>query len=58
MLLTLEKYLLLQWAFGVVMWELLTRGNVPYPGISNSEMLNHLQSGHRLHKPTYTCPKV
>ncbi|KAF6022807.1 hypothetical protein EB796_018884 [Bugula neritina] len=46
------------WAFGVVMWELLTRGNVPYPGISNSEMLNHLQSGHRLHKPTYTCPKV
>lgn len=43
-----------QWSFGVTMWEIVSRGRTPYPGVQNCELLDLLQSGHRL-KPPSDC---
>ncbi|XP_029311071.1 tyrosine-protein kinase receptor TYRO3 isoform X1 [Cottoperca gobio] len=42
------------WSFGVTMWEIVSRGRTPYPGVSNHELLELLLSGHRL-KPPEDC---
>lgn len=42
---------LCQWAFGVTMWEIITRGQTPYPGVENSEIYEFLIKGERLKKP-------
>ncbi|XP_049595826.1 tyrosine-protein kinase receptor TYRO3 isoform X4 [Syngnathus scovelli] len=39
------------WAFGVTMWEVMTRGKTPYPGVENSEIYEYLIRGERLKKP-------
>jgi serine/threonine protein kinase len=44
------------WSFGVLVWELLTRGITPYPQIKNEFISRHLKEGNRLPKPEY-CPK-
>ncbi|XP_072542976.1 ephrin type-A receptor 4-A isoform X2 [Salminus brasiliensis] len=36
------------WSFGVTMWEIVSRGRTPYPGIPNHELLEMLEGGHRL----------
>ncbi|KAK3546008.1 hypothetical protein QTP70_019282, partial [Hemibagrus guttatus] len=36
------------WSFGVTMWEIVSRGKSPYPGIPNHELLELLERGHRL----------
>lgn len=40
-----------QWAFGVTMWEIMARGQTPYPGVENSEIYEYLIKGERLKKP-------
>ena len=47
-----------QWSFGVVMWEVLTRGKKPYPDISNDELKGHLKRGGKLEKPNYCTDEV
>ncbi|XP_071334296.1 tyrosine-protein kinase Mer isoform X2 [Trachinotus anak] len=42
------------WSFGVTMWEIVSRGRTPYPGVHNHELLDLLQSGLRL-KPPEEC---
>jgi serine/threonine protein kinase len=44
------------WSYGVLVWELLTRGTTPYPQIKNNLIFDHLKKGNRLPKPKY-CPK-
>ncbi|KAM4663131.1 tyrosine-protein kinase receptor TYRO3 [Discoglossus pictus] len=39
------------WAFGVTLWEIVTRGQTPYAGIENSEIYTYLVAGHRLKQP-------
>ncbi|KAJ8246773.1 hypothetical protein GJAV_G00255250 [Gymnothorax javanicus] len=39
------------WAFGVTVWEIASRGRTPYPGVHNHELLDLLESGHRLKQP-------
>ncbi|XP_020617104.1 tyrosine-protein kinase receptor Tie-1-like [Orbicella faveolata] len=39
------------WAFGILLWEILTIGGTPYPTISNHELLGALKSGYRMEKP-------
>ncbi|KAK2826847.1 hypothetical protein Q5P01_021061 [Channa striata] len=39
------------WAYGVTMWEIMTRGQTPYPGVENSEIYEYLIKGERLKKP-------
>jgi proto-oncogene tyrosine-protein kinase Met len=44
------------WSYGVLVWELLTRGTTPYQQIKNNLIFDHLKKGNRLPKPNY-CPK-
>ncbi|XP_023279570.1 tyrosine-protein kinase receptor TYRO3-like [Seriola lalandi dorsalis] len=39
------------WSFGVTMWEIVSRGRTPYPGVHNHELLDLLHSGLRLKLP-------
>lgn len=39
------------WSYGVLCWEIMSQGVVPYPGILNHEVLRHLKEGTRLSKP-------
>ncbi|XP_070578704.1 tyrosine-protein kinase receptor TYRO3-like isoform X2 [Ptychodera flava] len=43
------------WSFGVVMWEIFTRGKTPYRGIHNHDIHEFLQRGRRLKQPRQ-CP--
>uniref|UniRef100_A0A1X7SRB2 Serine-threonine/tyrosine-protein kinase catalytic domain-containing protein n=1 Tax=Amphimedon queenslandica TaxID=400682 RepID=A0A1X7SRB2_AMPQE len=43
------------WSFGVVLWEIMTRGKTPYEDVLPENMLNYLTTGHRLPQPK-NCP--
>lgn len=43
------------WSFGVVVWELFTRGAIPYETVQNWDIILFLQNKRRLNKPQY-CP--
>ncbi|KJH41288.1 hypothetical protein DICVIV_12740 [Dictyocaulus viviparus] len=45
------------WAYGVVLWELTTRGLTPYAGKKGIEILEFLQANNRLEMPEY-CPPM
>ncbi|KAK3610517.1 hypothetical protein CHS0354_008946 [Potamilus streckersoni] len=44
------------WSYGVLLWELLTRGVTPYPDVDNGDLRNYLEGGKRLKKPR-ECPE-
>ncbi|XP_072103077.1 tyrosine-protein kinase Mer [Mobula birostris] len=46
------------WAFGITMWEIVTRGMTPYPGIQNHEIYEYLQANHRLKQPSDCLDEV
>ncbi|XP_061591741.1 tyrosine-protein kinase SRK3-like [Cololabis saira] len=43
------------WSFGVLLYEMMSRGKMPYEGKNNKEVLTILTSGFRLPRPT-RCP--
>lgn len=43
------------WAFGVLMWEITSLGQQPYPARTNQEVLHYVRTGGRLPKPL-NCP--
>lgn len=43
------------WSYGVVLWELMTRGVTPYPDVDNWDILHYLKLGRRMPQPSY-CP--
>ncbi|XP_022182108.1 proto-oncogene tyrosine-protein kinase ROS-like isoform X3 [Myzus persicae] len=45
------------WAFGVLLWEIMSVGQQPYPGLSNINVMYHVQHGGRLEKPI-NCPRT
>ncbi|GIY68379.1 hypothetical protein CDAR_586171 [Caerostris darwini] len=45
------------WSFGVVLWELMTRGVSPYPDVDNWDIIHYLKSGRRMPQPSY-CPDL
>ena len=49
-------YMYLQWSYGILLWELLTRGVTPYPDVEAKDLKSYLDGGHRLKKPRQ-CPE-
>lgn len=47
------------WSFGIFLTELVTYGRVPYPGMTNSEVLRQVEKGMRMtHESMPSCPKA
>jgi serine/threonine protein kinase len=44
------------WAFGVLIWEIMTLGQQPYPARTNLEVLHYVRNGGRLGR-TNNCPE-
>ncbi|XP_050423996.1 proto-oncogene tyrosine-protein kinase receptor Ret isoform X2 [Adelges cooleyi] len=40
------------WSFGILLWELVTLGSVPYPGIIAQDLFQLLKDGYRMDKPS------
>ena len=53
-----SEYILyvVQWSFGVVLWEVMTLGRMPYEDVAPEDMLSVLTSGLRLEQPK-NCPE-
>ncbi|XP_028814907.1 tyrosine-protein kinase Lyn-like isoform X2 [Denticeps clupeoides] len=43
------------WSFGILLYEIVTYGRMPYPGMSNSEVMARVQRGYRMPCPD-NCP--
>ncbi|KAG5841599.1 hypothetical protein ANANG_G00168320 [Anguilla anguilla] len=43
------------WSFGVLLYEIITYGKIPYPGMSNGEVMTSVQRGYRMPRPEH-CP--
>lgn len=44
------------WSFGIVIWEIMTLGYLPYNGLNNLECVDFVMNGGTLKIPSY-CPK-
>ncbi|CAG2165837.1 unnamed protein product [Oppiella nova] len=45
------------WSYGVLLYEVITFGQVPYAGMNQREILDQVSRGYRLPKPIYVeCP--
>ncbi|KPJ03324.1 Tyrosine-protein kinase Src42A [Papilio xuthus] len=43
------------WSFGILLTELVTYGRIPYPGMTNAEVLHQVEHGYRMPCPQ-NCP--
>ncbi|XP_022082665.1 fibroblast growth factor receptor 2-like isoform X2 [Acanthaster planci] len=41
------------WSYGILVWEMITMGTHPYPGIKVTDLIDALKDGRRLPKPSY-----
>lgn len=46
------------WSFGVLLWETFSYGNTPYPGLSNRETRDKVETGYRMPPPADTPPPI
>ncbi|KAI4899854.1 hypothetical protein NFI96_027008 [Prochilodus magdalenae] len=44
------------WSFGILLTEIVTYGRIPYPGMSNPEVIQNLENGYRMPRPD-NCPE-
>lgn len=40
-----------RWSFGILLWEIVTMGAIPYPGTTANALLKLLKSGYRMERP-------
>uniref|UniRef100_A0A452H9J2 Tyrosine-protein kinase n=1 Tax=Gopherus agassizii TaxID=38772 RepID=A0A452H9J2_9SAUR len=45
------------WSFGILLYEIITYGQIPYPGMSNSEVCQKVQTGFQMSCPP-KCPPM
>lgn len=50
-----EHVFFVQWSFGVLLWELMTRGAPPYSDVNSFDITVFLLQGRRLLQPEF-CP--
>ncbi|XP_045616171.1 tyrosine kinase receptor Cad96Ca [Procambarus clarkii] len=46
------------WSFGVLLWEIVTLGSTPYPGLGAVEVMRKVKDGYRLEKPDHCRREV
>ncbi|KAM7442955.1 hypothetical protein ABFA07_008214 [Porites harrisoni] len=46
------------WSFGVVLFEIATMGGCPYPDLEVLDLINKLENGYRMEKPTHLCEEL
>uniref|UniRef100_F6ZYN6 Tyrosine-protein kinase n=1 Tax=Ornithorhynchus anatinus TaxID=9258 RepID=F6ZYN6_ORNAN len=44
------------WSFGILLTEIVTYGRIPYPGMTNPEVIQNLERGYRMPQPE-NCPE-
>ena len=52
------------WSYGILLMEIFTYGQVPYPGMNNKETIEQVERGYSMANPVHsvypeskTCPK-
>ncbi|KAK6963876.1 fibroblast growth factor receptor 1 [Biomphalaria glabrata] len=46
------------WAYGVVLWEIVTLGASPYPGLSAQEVLKYVSIGKKMNRPNHCTKEI
>ncbi|XP_071842913.1 fibroblast growth factor receptor 2-like [Apostichopus japonicus] len=46
------------WSFGVLMWEIITLGAHPYPGMSPRQVIYSIQNGYRMPQPDHCNDEI
>jgi fyn-related kinase len=46
------------WSFGILLTELVTYGRIPYPGMTNAEVLHQVEHGYRMQAPQGCPPQL
>ena len=46
------------WSIGILMWEIFSLGEIPYPGMVSKEVIQHLKEGLRMHPPANCPPEI
>lgn len=46
------------WSFGILMWEIVTLGSTPYPGMGAREVMRRVRDGYRLERPSHCHPDL
>merc|ERR1712037_751728 len=46
------------WGFGILMWEIVTLGSTPYPGMGAREVMRRVRDGYRLERPSHCHPDL
>jgi len=46
------------WSFGILMVEMVTKGQIPYPGMTNAQVLQEVSRGYRVPLPGCATPEV
>ncbi|XP_069461833.1 tyrosine-protein kinase Blk isoform X2 [Ambystoma mexicanum] len=46
------------WSFGILLTEIVTYGRTPYPGMTNPEVIRHIDKGYRMPRPEKCPPEL
>lgn len=46
------------WSYGIVLYEIVTKGKVPYPSMNNTETLQEVEKGYRMPPPSECHAKI